>query len=547
MASTLSQDRSEVVLRNPHWPWTSGAQGPVQAWVRGEAFRGRERLRAEDLVRVLCGEPPGGSDAVRRRLAALVAGLNGSFALAVRGAGWLFAATDRLRSIPLFHAQGPAGLRLGDDPFALVAPDGPPRRDDVALSEFLLTGYVTGRETLDPRVRQLQAAETLWLSEADPEPRSERYFRLFREAPLAASQDDLAEALDAALLAVFGRLVASLDGRRVVLPLSGGFDSRIIAVMLRRLGYDAVLCYTYGPSRSREVQIGREVARRLGLPWHHGLWTRARWRRWFRLPERVAYSRYAGALTSNAFMADWPVVGELRRAGLLADADVVVPGHTGDVLGGSHLPRSFHDPTRIGVADVVEAVLTRHYSLWRWRPGSEALEKLLRERVEDRLELHALRDGQDPTSGTEKWDWQERQAKWIVNSVRAYEFWGLDWRIPFWDHELMDFFMRVPLALRIGKKLYDHYAERVLFPRFGVSGLDRRSALRIGAGNRLDLPRSLLDPRFGRHGLPDFHRAWGLRRARFGHGSRLRNVFNNPNALGSVATLDAFAPGGPAR
>jgi hypothetical protein len=133
-----------------------------------------------------------------------------------------------------------------------------------------------------------------------------------------------------------------------------------------------------------------------------------------------------------------------------------------------------------------------------------------------------------------------------VNSLRAYEFWGHDWRIPFWDHELMDFFMRVPLELRIGKKLYDHYADRVLFPRFGVSGLDRRSALRVEASNWLDLPRSLADPRFGRHGLRDFHEAWAIRRARFGHGLRLRNVFNNPSALGTVGTLESFGLDEPA-
>jgi asparagine synthase (glutamine-hydrolysing) len=103
------------------------------------------------------------------------------------------------------------------------------------------------------------------------------------------------------------------------------------------------------------------------------------------MPERPAYSRYAGALTSSAFIADWPLVGELRRAGTLREGDVVVPGHTGDVLGGSHLPRSFRDPRRVGLGDVVEAVLERHYSHWEWRPGSDALEKLLRQRVEDRM------------------------------------------------------------------------------------------------------------------------------------------------------------------
>jgi asparagine synthase (glutamine-hydrolysing) len=531
-----------VELRDPHRPFVREARGPVEAWVRGEGFRGRERLRAADLAALLCAGGPTGSDADRQRFEDLVQGLNGSFALAVRGPGWLFAATDRLRSTPLFHARRADELLVSDDAFRARAFGGTPSFDDVAVTEFLLTGYVTGRETLHPDVRQLQAAETLWIGDGDGEARTRRYFRLFRAAPREGPLDDLAEAMDAMLLSVFGRFVASLDGRRVVIPLSGGFDSRMIATMLARLGYENVLCYTYGPDRSREVKIGREVARRLGFPWHHGRWTRALWRRWYRTPERIAFSRYAGALTSNAFLADWPVVADLRQAGILQDGDILAPGHTGDVLGGSHLPRSFRDPDRITLEDAVEAVLARHYSLWRWRPGDADLEKLLKQRVEDRMELHALPEGVDLTSGVEKWDWQERQAKWIVNSVRAYEFWGHDWRIPLWDHEMMDFFMRVPLHQRVGKKLYDHYVERVLFPRFGVSGLDRRSDLRIGATNWLDLPRSLTDVRFARHRPRELFEAWRLRRGRFGHGFRSRNLVQSPNSLGTVATLKGFSP-----
>jgi asparagine synthase (glutamine-hydrolysing) len=62
-------------------------------------------------------------------------------------------------------------------------------------------------------------------------------------------------------------------------------------------------------------------------------------------------------------------------------------------------------------------------------------------------------------SACDSWDWQERQAKKIVNSVRVYEFWGYSWRIPLWDAEMMDWWERVD-PLRDGTVLYDTYVRR---------------------------------------------------------------------------------------
>jgi hypothetical protein len=42
--------------------------------------------------------------------------------------------------------------------------------------------------------------------------------------------------------------------------------------------------------------------------------------------------------------------------------------------------------------------------------------------------------------------------------VRVYEHAGLEWRLPLFDAELMDFWARVPVALRVGRKLYFAFA-----------------------------------------------------------------------------------------
>lgn len=535
--------KTRVDLRNPHHPWAEAERAGARAWAKGFAWFEGHRLRAADLADRLCDVAPRGSAADAAALADFARGLNGSFALAIQGPDGALAATDRLRSMPLFHARRGDEHLLADDAFRARAYAGDGGLDELALTEYLLTGYVTGRETLSPGVRQVQAAEVLRIPlEAGAEPEDARYFRLFHGELRSGSLDDFVEAMDAMLVEVFGRFVESLDGRRVVIPLSGGFDSRLIATMLKRLGYDRVSCYVFGQRSSFEVKISREVARRLGFDWKHVRWTRGDWRRWYRTPEREAFTRYSGNLVSSAFVVDWPIVRALLDAGHMDGDDVLAPGHSGDFLGGSHLPPSFLD-AEVDVNDVVEGILRRHYSLWQWRAGNADLEKVLRDRVQDRMELHALPESGHVTSGFEKWDWQERQSKHIVNSARAYEWWGLDWRIPLWDHEMIEFFMRVPLELRVGKKLYDRYVDGFLFPRFGVSGLYRRTNRFTVAVSWLLGPKTFADPRMGRHPLRELAESWRLRTARFGNGWASRAKLTDPISLAVVSNLEAFTAG----
>ena len=68
----------------------------------------------------------------------------------------------------------------------------------------------------------------------------------------------------------FSRLISWLDGRQAVIPLSGGYDSRLIALMLKELGYNNVLCFTYNTGGAKwEVDISRRVAKNLGFCWHY--------------------------------------------------------------------------------------------------------------------------------------------------------------------------------------------------------------------------------------------------------------------------------------
>ena len=105
---------------------------------------------------------------------------------------------------------------------------------------------------------------------------------------------------------------------------------------------------------------------------------------------------------------------------------------------------------------------------------SEINEKKLQERVRDRINLPFLGDAASVADSYELWDWQERQAKYIVNSVRVYEQFQLDWWMPLWDIEFVRFWESVPLELREGRVWFKDWIKEEYL---SVSGLEKRKNL----------------------------------------------------------------------
>jgi asparagine synthase (glutamine-hydrolysing) len=162
-------------------------------------------------------------------------------------------------------------------------------------------------------------------------------------------------------------------------------------------------------------------------------------------------------------MQDFLAVRELTDQGKLPINSVFVPGHTADVLSGSHIPSYYLDNSKEYNSEtfLVDS-LKLHYILWKW-PHESEIEHIFNERLNKSISGLEIYDNRTCASAIEFFDFSERQTKFIVNAVRVYDFFGYEWRTPFWDTELIDFFLRVPLEYRINQMLYIKYARDLLF------------------------------------------------------------------------------------
>ena len=269
-----------------------------------------------------------------------------------------------------------------------------------------------------------------------------------------ASVEEDSAALMADLDAVFEPLLRHLDGRQVVLPLSAGIDSRIVAAMLKRHGYPRVLAYTYGRPGNWEAVPSEEIARALGLRWHFVEYSRPAWRRWYASSEMREYLPFASRHVSTPHIQDWPAVLEMKRARLLDHDAVFMPGHTAVLVPVGLDPRTLGDTDESRVDALVEAVYTYHFALQRAGRVTDTVDEI-RARIRSVLPPFAGRDHHAAFNAYMIVETTERQAKLVLNSMRAYEFFGHRWVLPLWHGRLIDLWASVPWQGRLGKVWLD--------------------------------------------------------------------------------------------
>lgn len=373
--------------------------------------------------------------------------LNGVFSIIWDRKDSVLFAVDRLRGLPLFYALENGELLLSDD--AQMIADVLPALslNELAVHEYAATAlFVPGRKTLLNGVYQVQGGECCVFEAQTAELKRSFYFQYVHSRLYTAEEHDtMLSDFHAAYAAAGRHLVQALRGRTAVVPLSGGADSRMVLSMLKANHYEKVICFTYGKPGNTEAEISRQVAAEYGYPWHFVPYTRAMWKALRNDPETNAYFALAFQYVSTPHMQDFPAVRALKAEGVLPEDSVFVPGHSGDMIAGSHITAEFLRP-QLSHTEFLQTVFHKFFR--------EHLDTVDFERISARFPICDARDTEAMASQAEWFNIQERQAKFIVNSVRVYEFFGYEWLIPLWDNALFDFWARVPIAERYRRRLY---------------------------------------------------------------------------------------------
>ncbi len=379
--------------------------------------------------------------------------LNGAYSIVFQVDNLTIIACDASRTFPLFYTYQDNELIVSDDVNYLMKESGNHDFDSLSEIEFLASNHTHGKKTLVKNIFQIRSSEFL-VFESEVLKRNGFNFQYSKGDSKLSSIKDIKESMPLVFKNSFKRLAKSLKGKTPILPLSSGYDSRIIASFLKEYGFENTICYTYGRPNSFEIETSKKVAKKLGFNWYFIPYTKELVGESLNDDEFHRYLRYASNYNSMPNLQEYFAVKYLKEQQLIPKDSVFIPGYAGDILFGSEYRKNF--PLRASMSDsILHLKFDNH-------PLTNHHREELKKEILSNLKEYQLSNKTDNFSAFDDYNFKERIAKYIFNSSSFYTFFGYEFRFPFWDLEILRYFSTVSENL---KKSNDIYNE-VIFPEF---------------------------------------------------------------------------------
>ena len=385
--------------------------------------------------------------------------INGCFTIIIKTENSCFIASDTTRIFPVFYTFQNKQLYVSDDISFLKETFNIHNFDKLAETELKSALHTYGKKTLLKDVFQIQSNEYL-IIENDNITEHDFFFSYATEKTNTASYNEQKEQAILVFESAFKRLITSLNGRTIALPLSGGFDSRLIAVLLKKHNYTNVICYTYGKKNSFEIKNSKKTAKALGFKWHFIEYNDTLFNNLLSSSTFKKFVNYAGKYASMPNPQEYFAVQYFKKNNLIPDDSIFIPGYAGDILGGSLFLKII--PKRLQKKNIINIIIKHGFNL----------NKIEKERIKNELEVrleNTIYHNKLSVSIFEDIHIKERITKYIFNSANFYTFWGYEHRFPFWDKELLNFFKEIPETHKVGKLLFDDVLINHYFKPFKVS------------------------------------------------------------------------------
>ncbi|HSK98391.1 MAG TPA: N-acetylglutaminylglutamine amidotransferase, partial [Euzebyales bacterium] len=392
--------------------------------------------------------------------------LNGMFAfcIAERDSGRVVLGRDRLGIKPLYLAETQGALRIASTLPALLAGGGVDTSiDPVALHHYLtFHAVVPAPHTMLRGVRKLAPA-TLLTIEPDGRQRTTRYWApAFERDPERSTMDagDWRDAvLDGLRTAVRRRLVADVP---VGVLLSGGLDSSLIVGMLAEAGQTRLSTFSVGfeavgGERGDEFHYSDLIARHFGTD-HHQI----------HVPTDVMLPALSDAIAAMSEpMVSHDVVGFYMLSQQVAKSIKVVQSGQGadEVFAGYHWYQAMVDADGTGVDTYADVFFDRPHAAMAGivAPDHRVDTDVSRDFVTANFAAPGAQTAVDRALRLDTTVMLvDDPVKRVDNMTMA---WGLEARVPFLDHELVELAARCPIDLKLahdGKGVLKDAARQVV-------------------------------------------------------------------------------------
>ncbi len=385
---------------------------------------------------------------------------NGIFSVIIHKPNFNAFAIDRTRIFPLFYTQDKNKTTISDKPYKLR--EKKYEFNPISINEYEQISYVLEERSLITNL--FQACPSSFYVIENNILKKNVYSDYLLEEGKEIKDDFAKNKIEDAFEKSIDRLIKSSNNRQLVLPLSGGYDSRLIACLIKKRAYKNVICYNVGQPGNPEHILSSKVAKELGFTYYFIDNSSKETLRGYHLSEDFNnYYKFSGNLSSSFWMYEYFGIQHLIKNNLVQKDAIFIPGHSGDFLAGSQFSKAriSHNETKNGL---IKKLINNNFTLGDTKPD-ENIVNAIKSFVN---KIYNTGIKYQPHSIYDNFDYLENLPKYINNSARIYDFFGYEVRLIFWDNELIETFKRISYELKLNKQLYDLILEEKYFKPLSV-------------------------------------------------------------------------------
>lgn len=429
-----------VQIYSSSWLLTEQS-GLCELYVLGNPTFINKQADTHEWIKKIASLYGSGQNSNYTRLAEELNNTRGIFSLILKKRNEYIIVSDIIRSHPIFYGFHKNKFFITDKLEDFQRDNGRFEIDYEKLDEYISCGLVLGKGTLYKNVYGLQAGEMVTVS--DRRTKSHRYFKLKpSDKPVKFKNiSEFTNAFDKVLISVFSNMLRNnTNPKRWIVPLSGGHDSRLIVNYLYRLGVKNVLCFTYGLKNNEQARISKMLADILGYEWHFVEYTEQKWQEMHKRGLITGFIYHSFNGVSIPHLQDFLAIYELKDKNIITDDDIIIPGHSAVTSRFNQGNFDFSDNNDVVRLAYCHETVASNIDI-------------LNEKALQNLSLIFENSGVNPENFRAFINWQERQSKFTVNSIQAYDFFGFKSQLPFWDRLMVDFWLDYPANQRVGRQV----------------------------------------------------------------------------------------------
>ncbi len=306
---------------------------------------------------------------------------------------------------------------------------------EVAKTSIYHSGYTLGEDTIFKEVKWISPFSKFSVSNSG-ETNISNYF--VKEKSNEINYSEIEENLIGSLKKV--------ENKKFFLPISAGYDSRYIGFILNKIK-GIVSSISYGPQNSWDVKGGKTASELLGFSWENFNASRKAHRDFCKNSLFSEIRKFADLGVSSFYYQDvLPVTMKLSEI----NNSIVINGNTGDFITGGHL--SNKEAHILSDNDICSRLYKKIYTNWK---SSLKPNPILLNYISE--EIKRIKNKYNCDNALEViyfFEWENRQAKYVVSGQRVYDFFGLAWKLPFWSIEYIAPHLNVKKEQIIDQKVY---------------------------------------------------------------------------------------------